>query len=900
MNVDEYKSKISQLKAEGDVSKVTSLSHQLLEVTQDDWETQVFLGDTFLDIGEWSAAAAAYKASLELKDEFDWAWHNLAVALSRLDGWEDVTRCHEKLKEIKPEFWTINSDNPTVSNHLAEYNQYLSLASQVGKLTLEESFTNSNGSYEEKISSISSVVKLDETTCLITVENLFSIPIDQLKIWIDSNLLEKIYGWGKEEDGRKVLFLLLPTELFDTDRDVGVCLSTVDLKVRVAYGISNDSTTIDTYESLLSTLDFTDKLQLFRQLSRYQFQFEYQTLEPFYHSLFKECYEDSSNNSELLCQHGVWLTPNIIYFEALVKNAWLLGSFDVAVTSEGLFKTAKSRTFQISTDQLAGIVVFSSGTRTQHFQQVSLEFLQGQRKVSLSNPIQSSNYNLEFIEHLNQKPEYQRHLIRESICQFLVETGYKRQEGHAIALVNKLQQYVFTPTQNPLNPELPFQLFFDQVIPIGSTGFFLVGWIHDPFASLVSIEVITDLGFSFTLYPENMYKFERPDLEEHLSQTKYGNYSSGSGKFGFCAYAQAGPEIQEQLNGFASFHGVRFSIKLKSDISIEIVPKVQFFDSFKSRSRVVKTVPPQKLTESMLVNCIGPAAAKLQSLCMRQVSVDEVIDIGQPLDSPAISIIIPIYKRFDFQKIQIASFAKDLSLKDSCEIIYVLDSPWQKHEFLDFIKRHCTLYELPVRVVVMERNSGYSSANNIGARYAKGDYLLLMNSDVFPTTQGWAEEMLSFYQSSTKMGALGGKLLYEDDSLQHAGMFFAKKSYPFWENFHYFKGFPRKFSPAQKARAVPAVTGACLMIRKSLYAELNGLSTEYVIGDFEDSDLCLKCIEKGYENWYYPKVEFYHLERQSVPLNAAYSEGLSWHYNARLHHKKWNPIIADLMKKYSE
>jgi GT2 family glycosyltransferase len=157
--------------------------------------------------------------------------------------------------------------------------------------------------------------------------------------------------------------------------------------------------------------------------------------------------------------------------------------------------------------------------------------------------------------------------------------------------------------------------------------------------------------------------------------------------------------------------------------------------------------------------------------------------------------------------------------------------------------------------------------------------------------------MAEFYQNKSKIGVLGAKLLYEDGSLQHAGMFFAQTTFSFWLTLHYYKGLPGNYAPAQQTRPVPAVTGACLMIRKELYDEVGGLTTDYVIGDFEDSDLCFKCRALGYESWYFADTTLYHLERQSVPLNNSYNGSLAWQLNGRLHQERWGKEIAMVMQK---
>jgi GT2 family glycosyltransferase len=153
--------------------------------------------------------------------------------------------------------------------------------------------------------------------------------------------------------------------------------------------------------------------------------------------------------------------------------------------------------------------------------------------------------------------------------------------------------------------------------------------------------------------------------------------------------------------------------------------------------------------------------------------------------------------------------------------------------------------------------------------------------------------MRAFHDSTRGIGALGPKLLYEDDSLQHAGMHFSRPpGSGVWRNMHYFKGLHRHLPAANAARPVPAVTGACLMIDGELYKRLGGFRGAYVRGDYEDSDLCLRLIEAGCENWYLPDVELYHLEGQSYASSLRRSTAL---YNAWLQTRLWNERIEALM-----
>jgi GT2 family glycosyltransferase len=84
------------------------------------------------------------------------------------------------------------------------------------------------------------------------------------------------------------------------------------------------------------------------------------------------------------------------------------------------------------------------------------------------------------------------------------------------------------------------------------------------------------------------------------------------------------------------------------------------------------------------------------------------------------------------------------------------------------------LYRISFRVFVLNQNAGFSAVNNLGSALARGRLLLLMNSDVLPDKPGWLGTMTAFYDSTPKIGALGSKLLFEDDSRQHAGLYFVR------------------------------------------------------------------------------------------------------------------------------
>jgi len=297
--------------------------------------------------------------------------------------------------------------------------------------------------------------------------------------------------------------------------------------------------------------------------------------------------------------------------------------------------------------------------------------------------------------------------------------------------------------------------------------------------------------------------------------------------------------------------------------------------------------------DDLLSRHAHPALTRLQERLERSVRVDRVTQYGKPNDTPEVSIIVPLYGRIDFMEHQLCQFMHDPAIRE-LDLIYVLDSPELSEQLSKSAAALHALYELPFRTIVLNRNAGYSIANNVGASLARGRLLLLLNSDVVPDEPGWVQTLAAFYDATPGIGALGPKLLYEDGSLQHAGLYFDRDpGASLWTNLHYFKGLQSDFQPANTARPVPAVTGACLMIASSLWNEVDGLRRDFVQGGYEDSDLCLRLLEKGHENWYLPHVELHHLEDQSFPSAA---RQMATAYNTWLQTRYWGDRLEELMR----
>ena len=200
-----------------------------------------------------------------------------------------------------------------------------------------------------------------------------------------------------------------------------------------------------------------------------------------------------------------------------------------------------------------------------------------------------------------------------------------------------------------------------------------------------------------------------------------------------------------------------------------------------------------------------------------------------------------------------------------------------------------------VRVVTYVPEKGesfnYSKVNNYGVSFATGEYILLLNNDTQVITVNWMEELLMYAQRKD-VAAVGAKLYYANKTIQHAGVVLGLGAHRTAGHSHYGQhrdnlGYMGRLCYAQN---VSAVTGACLMVKKSLYEEAGGLSEDFAIS-LNDVDFCLKLREKGYLNVFTPFAELYHFESVSRGLDDQGEKAERYNKESEHFRTKWKSVL---------
>ena len=182
----------------------------------------------------------------------------------------------------------------------------------------------------------------------------------------------------------------------------------------------------------------------------------------------------------------------------------------------------------------------------------------------------------------------------------------------------------------------------------------------------------------------------------------------------------------------------------------------------------------------------------------------------------------------------------------------------------------------------------YSQINNFGVSKAKGDYLLFLNNDTEVISSDWIEAMVEQAQRKS-IGAVGGLLLYPDDTIQHAGVVLGLLGVAGHGHQNFAASEPGYISQIVSTNNYSAVTGACLMCRREVFERVGGFETRLAIA-FNDVDFCLKLISHGYRNVYLPHVVLRHYKSKSQGYDRNPDKQARFASEAAYIRQKWHDI----------
>lgn len=261
-------------------------------------------------------------------------------------------------------------------------------------------------------------------------------------------------------------------------------------------------------------------------------------------------------------------------------------------------------------------------------------------------------------------------------------------------------------------------------------------------------------------------------------------------------------------------------------------------------------------------------------------------------EEPLVSILIPNKDHTDDLDVCLNSFFERADYQNYEFIIIennsVLPETFAYYEKIE--KEHDN-----VKVVYWEAGFNYSAINNFGFKFAKGDYIMLLNNDVELITPDIFQSMLGFCMRP-EVGIVGAKLLYNDHTVQHAGVLVGAGGLAD----HVFKGIheddPGYMGRAISSQDVSAVTAACLLVKRSVYEEVGGLEDEFQVA-FNDVDFCLKVRKAGYLIVYDADVKLFHYESKSRGMEDTTERFIRFGNEMVLLNSKWD-ILSTFVDPY--
>ncbi|MBV8615359.1 MAG: glycosyltransferase [Acetobacteraceae bacterium] len=245
---------------------------------------------------------------------------------------------------------------------------------------------------------------------------------------------------------------------------------------------------------------------------------------------------------------------------------------------------------------------------------------------------------------------------------------------------------------------------------------------------------------------------------------------------------------------------------------------------------------------------------------------------------PVVSVIVPTYGKVWLTLRCLASIAA-FPPAAAVEVIVVDDASGDPA--LDRLRRVRGL-----RLLTTPRNLGFIGACNHAARFAQGEFLLFLNNDTLVRT-GWLDSLLALLRARPDAGAAGSKLLYPTGRLQEAGGIIWRDA----TGANYGRGGDPYLPVYNYVREVDYCSGASLMVRRALFAELGGFDPHYAPAYYEDADLAFRLRARGHVTLYQPRSEVVHIEGASHGTDLR--SGVKAHQTVNRHRflARWKAVL---------
>ena len=261
-------------------------------------------------------------------------------------------------------------------------------------------------------------------------------------------------------------------------------------------------------------------------------------------------------------------------------------------------------------------------------------------------------------------------------------------------------------------------------------------------------------------------------------------------------------------------------------------------------------------------------------------------DLPEPL--PLVTIIIPTRNALSLIRQCIDSIVENT--KYSNYEILIVDNESDDIETLQYFKS--IKVDPRIRIIRLGGPFNFSALNNAAVKQAKGTFVGLVNNDITVIAPNWLAEMVSI-ANQPQVGAVGARLWYPNDTLQHGGVVLGVGGVAGHSHKGSLRGCYGYFSRMSVISGFSATTGACLVIKKSIYEQVGGFNEEQLPVAFNDIDFCLRVLKLGYRNVWTPYADMYHLESASRGFEDIPEKQARFRKEIEYMKSQWNDVLLD-------
>jgi glycosyltransferase involved in cell wall biosynthesis len=257
-----------------------------------------------------------------------------------------------------------------------------------------------------------------------------------------------------------------------------------------------------------------------------------------------------------------------------------------------------------------------------------------------------------------------------------------------------------------------------------------------------------------------------------------------------------------------------------------------------------------------------------------------------PKKLPLVSLIIPTRNGLSFLRKCVTSIL-DKTTYSEFEIL-IIDNGSDERETLNYLRTLRS--DERIRVIHDDRPFNFSALNNAAVKIAKGEIIGLINNDIEVISPEWLSEMVS-HATRPEVGAVGARLWYSNDTLQHGGVILGVGVVAGHAHKHLTKNNAGYMGRAICIQSFSAVTAACLIVRKSIYESLGGLNDSHLQIAFNDVEFCIRVREAGFRNIWTPYAELYHHESATRGFDVTPEKIARYEREVEYMKSRWADVI---------